>query len=85
MGLISPNEMFQQAKEVMLDGHDPADKEDWEKIVNFFAHNIHEEMAVPACLLLAKIYKMPLTDDEIRQIAIFQIMSSRADRQSNGG
>jgi hypothetical protein len=84
MSFVSPNEMMARAKEIMLDGNEPASKDDWATIVNFLAHNIDEEVAMSACLLLSKLYDMPLTDDEIREIVVFQLMSKRADRGSNG-
>lgn len=52
---VSPNEMFEEAKNHMLDGREPESIEDWMKIVNFFSYNISEGLELPATKLMAKI------------------------------
>lgn len=71
--LVSPNEMMAAAKEEMLGGREPETETDWELIMNFLAVNIHHEVAMPACKVMAKLYDMPLTDNQIEQIVAFQL------------
>ncbi len=70
--LVSPNEMLEAGKAQMLDGREPSNKEDWEILFNFFAVNIANGLEEQVCLLLGKIYNVPLTDDEIKSIVQFQ-------------
>lgn len=70
--LVSPNEMLEAGKIQMLDGKEPSNKEDWVMLFNFFAVNIANGLEEQACLLLGKIYGVPLTDDEIKSIVQFQ-------------
>lgn len=70
--LVSPNELLEAGKTQMLDGREPSTKEDWVMLFNFFAINISQGIEEETCLLLSKIYDVPLTDDEIKTIAQFQ-------------
>ena len=56
----------------MLDGREPQDKQEWAVLMNFVAANTHESGGALACRLIAKIYRMPLTDDEVDEIWDFQ-------------
>jgi hypothetical protein len=71
--LVSPNSMLEAAKDIMLDGREPETREDWAVVMNFFAANIQVEVALSACKLLVKIYHMPLSDDEVKEIVEFQL------------
>jgi len=71
--MVSPNQMLDEAKTTMLEGRDPTTTEDWERIMNYMAYHVEDGVAEAACLLLAKIYDMPLTDDVVKQIVAFQI------------
>lgn len=70
--LVSPNEMMQSAKDIMLDGREPKTDNDWALIVNFWAANTLPSLAESLSLLMAKMYDCPLPDDYIKQIAKFQ-------------
>lgn len=70
--LVSPNELLEAGKIQMLDGREPSTKEDWVMLFNFFSVNISQGIEEETCLLLGKIYDVPLTDDEIKSIAQFQ-------------
>jgi len=65
--------MLDSAKELMLGGREPTTKEDWETVMNFFAANILEEVALDACLLIRTIYDMPLSDTLVAAIVEFQL------------
>jgi len=75
MKLFSPNELLEAAKRHVLNGTDPKSKEDWQRVMNFMAFNVHESVALSACRLLASIYDMPLTESEVKQIVEFQLKS----------
>lgn len=70
--LVSPKEMLEAGKKLVLDGRDPSNKNDWIILFNFFAVNISQGVEEQTCLLLNKVYHSPLTDDEIISIAQFQ-------------
>ena len=72
---VSPNEMLAQAKTAMLEGKEPQSRDDWVLIMNFFAMNVHPDVALLACRLIAKLYDMPLSEGEVEQIVNFQINS----------
>lgn len=67
----SPDEMLEAAKKEMLEGREPTTREDWAKVVNFWAFNIQKGLGLEenVCLLLWKLYNVPLTEQEIRTIA----------------
>jgi hypothetical protein len=71
--LRSPNELVAAAREQMLDGREPESREDWVRIMNFLAFNVHPVAAVPTCRLMAKMYDMPLSEQEIEKIVAFQL------------
>jgi len=82
--MISPNEALQHAKDLMLEGAEPETREDWEKVMNCLAFNIHPDVSASACKLLARIYRMPLQDWEIEEICQFQkIQRAREDAKLN--
>lgn len=69
---VSPNEMLDAAKVHMLEGRDPESRDDWIRVMNFMALNVHKDVAKPACRLLAMIYSMPLTEAEVDKIVDHQ-------------
>jgi len=71
--LRSPNEMLEEAKKQMLEGKEPVTKKDWQLVMNFFAANIAKGLEESACKLLKVIYSIPLEDNEVVQIAVFQM------------
>lgn len=71
--MVSPDEMMAAAKEQMLGGNEPQSHRDWQLIMNFLAANIHGGAAHQACRLMAKLYDMPLSDQEVREIVDFQL------------
>jgi hypothetical protein len=71
--LRSPNELLAAAVELELGGRKPSSREDWHIVMNFFAYNVLPAVAEKACILLRTIYDMPLTDQEVRDIADFQL------------
>lgn len=70
---ITPNEMIHEASEHMLDGRTPQSRDDWMLVINFVAFNVPEEMAMPSCLLLAVLFEMPVTEEDVEEIVQFQL------------
>jgi hypothetical protein len=68
----SPNEMFDAAKTMMLDGREPIDERDWELIVNFLAANVHPDVATAAVPLVCMLFDCPLRKQTIQDIVAFQ-------------
>ena len=73
--MVSPNEMFEAAKDTMLDGREPNSNADWAKIMNFVAYNVTREIAMSVCVLFAKMYGCPLENETIEAIVKFQQVS----------
>ena len=69
---VSPQDMMDAAKRIMLEGKEPSSKHDWIQVINFFAVNIHPGLEQAACKLLKMIYDIPLEDDSIDAICLFQ-------------
>jgi hypothetical protein len=78
MGLVSPDAMMKAAKDHMLDGREPASKEDWQLVVNFLAFNTHHEIVKVAMPVMKAIYKIPLSDEHIAEIVEFQLSRPRS-------
>jgi hypothetical protein len=70
--MSTPNEMMESAKDMMLDGRVPTSFNDWYLIVNFLAHNVAPEIALEACLLMRVLYDIPISEEGIEQIVLFQ-------------
>jgi hypothetical protein len=71
--MVSPNELFEAGKRITLDGRNPESRKDWVKMVSFWALNIHSGLEESACQLLAKIFRAPLSEEEIVKIVEFQV------------
>ncbi len=76
--LVSPDEIMKNAKDMMLEGREPSNHKDWSLIFNFIAYNIETGLEESASLLLGKIYDVPLSEDEIKQIVEFQISQKKS-------
>lgn len=70
--LVSPNEMFQAAKDMQLEGREPESNHDWILVINFIAANTAEGLEKSVCKLSKMLYNIPLSDEAIEQIADFQ-------------
>lgn len=70
--LRSPNEIFEASKEQMLDGRDPATREDWMLLANFWAYNLAPEVVEPAMALMVMLYDAPLDPRALSEIIEFQ-------------
>jgi hypothetical protein len=68
--LVSPNDLQQHA--IQWIGHEPEDETDWLLCVNYWAANIAKGLEESACLLLAKLFDCPLSDEQIKEVAAFQ-------------
>jgi len=67
VSLVSPNELLQAAKDIQLEGREPEEKTDWVQIVAFMAYNVDLKLAPVAVPVIAKLFDMPLTDEEVRR------------------
>ena len=70
--LVSPNDLQRAACDTMLGGKEPQSVEDWQLCVNFWACNA-ACAEVQLCQLMAKIYGCPIPDEQIVDIAMFQV------------
>lgn len=74
---VSPNEMFEAAKELQLEGREPETVRDWYLIANFFAFNIQIDSVQPALRVMGMIFDMPIPTEQLDKIAEFQINKRR--------
>jgi len=72
---VSPNEMFEAAKEMMIDGRDPNTDEDWVLIVNFVAVNTAPGLENAVTGLMMTLLDCPLKSHTIEYIVANQIYS----------
>ena len=75
---VSPNEMLAAAKDFMLQGREPVNRQDWQLIVNFFAVNVASGMEEPCVQLVMKLYNHPLTEEDITKIVSYQVERKQA-------
>jgi hypothetical protein len=64
---------MQAARDIMLDSREPKSEEDWCRIVNFWAANVHEDSAREAVRLLCLLFECPLERKYIDEIVTFQL------------
>jgi hypothetical protein len=76
MRMISPNDLHDAAKQIMLEGKDPVTDRDWQLCVNFWSTNV-SVAEIEICKLMKRIYNCPLSDEEIAEIATFQIENKK--------
>jgi hypothetical protein len=79
MRMISPNDLHDAAKQIMLKDKEPVTDKDWQLCVNFWAANV-SNTEVEICKLMKRIYNCPLPDEEIAEIASFQAESKKKKR-----
>ena len=75
----SPNELFEAAKKYQLDGREPESETDWVDVVNFWARNIVSEVGPAAIQLMGRLYKCPLSDEDIANIHQYQWDSKKEE------
>jgi len=66
--MCSPDELLDKAIEMELGGHPPETRAHWALVMAFMATNIIEDAREAACRLLATLYEMPLTREEVDYI-----------------
>ncbi len=81
--MVSPDELITEAKKQMIEGREPETFEDWSLVMNFIARNIEYSSAPTACQLIARIYKMPLNDQQVEAIVLYQ--RARRTKPGEGG
>lgn len=69
----TPNEVLRKAEETMLDGRKAESVHDWIMVLNCIAFNLDIQIVEPALVLFKTMYDIPLPEDEVRDIARFQV------------
>ena len=77
--LVSPDELFADAKHYMLGGKDPVSHADWVLVFNFVAYNVHAGDRMTIMQVFAMIYDAPLSQSELNAIAEFQTAKRRTE------
>lgn len=79
--LVSPNELLERAKEVMLEGKEIKTTHDAYLVLNFMAYNIAEEARDAALELIWLMYEelQLVPRDEVPNIASYQTMLRRKE------
>ena len=77
--LVSPDELFANAKHYMLGGKDPVSHADWVLVFNFVAYNVHAAARRTIMRVFAMIYDAPLSQPELLAIAEFQAAKRRTE------
>lgn len=72
MNLVSPQQLMDAAKQQMLDGREPQTRQDWMKVVNFFAANVDPRCAA-AVEIVCALFDVPLTRAQVAEIVEFQL------------
>lgn len=78
---VSLNEIFEAAKQHMLNGRDPKTPKDWALIINFIAYNISAGLELPATKLIARLFGAPLGEKYIEDIVNHQIDLNKRDKR----
>jgi len=73
MNWVSPNDIIKAAKITMLEGYEPACREDWLLLVNFFAVNVYKETQPASVHVLCKLMDAPVTEEDIDIICTLQM------------
>lgn len=81
--LKSPNELLQQACEVMGVSNPPQSDKEWAIVVNCWAYNLPRDLVTKEVALLCWIYSVPLADEAIAGILEFQLR--KRDREGGNG
>lgn len=71
--LVSPNEMMEAAKAQMLEGREPQSEDDWLRLANFIAFNVHPDIVHPVLKIFKAIYDIPLTEEQLTKVADYQL------------
>lgn len=74
---VSPNEMMEVGKKMMLQGRDPTSMDDWVQLANFWAFNISSDVGVAGIHLVAMCMNCPLSRDELTIIWDYQVEAKR--------
>jgi hypothetical protein len=88
MTMRSPNEFLEAAKEISLGGRDPVTRDDWAIVINFVACNVLEGFEDVICKTFRLLYpecEAALSEDEINQIAAFQITKKQLAKGTGKG
>lgn len=72
MRFVSPNQIMSEAKRLMLDGREPANRQDWQLVVNFLAFNVDPQLAPQVMKVMRLLYDIPLTEREVLDITQYQ-------------
>jgi hypothetical protein len=77
MFYLSPDDALSMAKKATLDVNEPETTDDWRMILSCIAFNVHSGLEEAVCLLMKRIYDIPVSDEEITEIALLQSIMKR--------
>lgn len=69
MSMISPNELMDYGKQMILDGRDPETYEDWCHLVYYWHCRIAQSVQPEGLIIMCRLYDSILSDDVIRLIS----------------
>jgi hypothetical protein len=64
--------LVREASRQMLGKESPKGRREWMKVINFIAWNVEFPGCLDVCYSIAREYKVPLKEDEIKEIVDFQ-------------
>jgi hypothetical protein len=70
-GEVTPTQVFEDAKKVMLHGADPVTGEDWDRLVNFWACSFDVDHALDATMEMVEFTGCPTPVWMVDQIVKF--------------
>ena len=73
--MISPKELLEAAKEMMLQGKESSTQTDWIKVINFFSVNLvpNKELQMACIKLLVSIFDIPVDNRTVDIIVDYQL------------
>jgi len=76
-GMISPKELLEAAKEMMLQGKEPSTQTDWIKVINFFSVNLvpDKEFQMACIKILVNILDIPVDNRTVDIIVDYQLQN----------
>ncbi len=72
MGEIPYDLLLHEASKQMLGKDRPDGREDWVRVMNFIAWNVHFRTCLQVCYAIARLNNVPLKSKEIEEIVDFQ-------------
>ena len=70
---VSPQQLYDAGKKMMLENKEPVNTKDWQLLVNFFCVNVDRHIGSVAIKLICKIFDCPLPDEQIEDIFAYHL------------